>query len=83
MRWMKLEPIIQSEVSQKEKHQYSMKVTVKLLSRVRLSATPWTVAHQAALSLGVSIHMCYYTVLVYFFLAYFTRYNRLQLHPSH
>ena len=22
MRWMKLEPIIQSEVSQKEKHQY-------------------------------------------------------------
>ena len=23
-RWMKLEPIIQSEVSQKEKHQYSM-----------------------------------------------------------
>ena len=24
MRWMKLEPIIQIEVSQKEKHQYSM-----------------------------------------------------------
>ena len=24
MRWMNLEPIIQSEVSQKEKHQYSM-----------------------------------------------------------
>ena len=24
MRWMKLEPIIQSKVSQKEKHQYSM-----------------------------------------------------------
>ena len=24
MRWMKLEPIIQNEVSQKEKHQYSM-----------------------------------------------------------
>ena len=24
MRWMKLEPLIQSEVSQKEKHQYSM-----------------------------------------------------------
>jgi len=23
MRWMKLEPIIQSEVSQKEKYQYS------------------------------------------------------------
>ena len=24
MRWMKLEPIIQSEVSQKEKHQYRL-----------------------------------------------------------
>ena len=24
LRWMKLEPIIQSQVSQKEKHQYSM-----------------------------------------------------------
>ena len=24
MRWMKLAPIIQSEVSQKEKHQYSI-----------------------------------------------------------
>ena len=24
MRWMKLEPIIQSEVSQKEKHHYSI-----------------------------------------------------------
>ena len=24
MRWMKLEPIIQSEVSQKEKHQYNI-----------------------------------------------------------
>ena len=24
IRWMKLEPIIQSEVSQKEKHQYSI-----------------------------------------------------------
>ena len=24
MRWMKLEPIVQSEVSQKEKHQFSI-----------------------------------------------------------
>ena len=32
MRWMKLEPIIQSEVSQKEKHQYSM--LLSLFSRV-------------------------------------------------
>ena len=28
MRWMKLEPIIQSEVSQKEKHQYSVLVHI-------------------------------------------------------
>ena len=48
MRWMKLEPIIQSEVSQKEKHQYIM--LLLLLSRfshVRLCATPETAAHQA------------------------------------
>ena len=31
-----------------------MKVKVKLLSRVRLFATPWTVAHQAPLSMGFS-----------------------------
>ena len=29
-----------------------------------------------------SIYMCLYTVLVFFFLAYFTLYNRLQFHPS-
>ena len=43
MRWMKLEPIIQSEVSQKEKHQYSMLLLLLLLSgfsRVQLCATP-------------------------------------------
>ena len=30
-----------------------------------------------------SIYMCYYTVLVFFFLTYFTLYNRLQFHPPH
>ena len=30
-----------------------------------------------------SIYMCQYTVLVFFFLAYFTMYNRLQFHPTH
>ena len=35
MRWMKLEPIIQNEVSQKEKHQYSIS-SVQSLSRVWL-----------------------------------------------
>ena len=42
MRWIKLEPIIQSEVSQKEKHLYSM-LLLLLLSRfscVRLCVTP-------------------------------------------
>ena len=29
------------------------KVKVKSLSRVRLFATPWTVAHQAPLSMGI------------------------------
>ena len=38
MRWMKLEPIIQSEVSQKEKHQYSM--LLNCFSRVQLCVTP-------------------------------------------
>ena len=28
MRWMKLEPIIQNEVSQKEKHQYSTSMNI-------------------------------------------------------
>ena len=30
-----------------------------------------------------SIYMRQYTVLVFFFLAYFTLYNRLQFHPPH
>ena len=29
------------------------------------------------------IYMHYYTVLVFFFLTYFTLYNRLQFHPPH
>ena len=45
MRWMKLEPIILSEVSQKEKYQYSIySDIVKLLSFVQLFVTLWTVA---------------------------------------
>ena len=54
MRWIKLEPIIQSEVSQKEKHQYSMLLLLSHFSRVRLCGTPWTAAHQAPLSMGFS-----------------------------
>ena len=55
MRWMKLEPIIQSEVSQKEKHRYSM--LLLLLSRFShdwLYVTPWTAAYQASPSMGFS-----------------------------
>ena len=33
MRWMKLEPIIQSEVSQKEKHQYSILTCIYGISK--------------------------------------------------
>ena len=42
MRWMKLEPTIQNEVSQKEKHQYSILMLLLLsrFSRVQLCATP-------------------------------------------
>ena len=39
MRWMKLEPIIESDVSQKEKHQYSM-LLLSHFSPVWLCATP-------------------------------------------
>ena len=53
MRWMNLEPIIQSEVSQKEKNKYCNSL-VHSLSHVRLLATPWTAAHQASLSMGFS-----------------------------
>ena len=38
-----------------DRHSYLREgLYVKLLSRVRLFATPWTVAHQAPLSLGFS-----------------------------
>ena len=55
MTWMNLEPIIQSEVSQKEKDKYHMLLLLpRRFSRVRLCTTPWTAAHQAPLSLGFS-----------------------------
>ena len=37
MRWMKLEPIIQSEVSQKEKHQYSILTYMELRKMVMIT----------------------------------------------
>ena len=41
MSWMKLEPTIQSEVSQKEKHQYSI-LTMALHSSTLSWKIPWT-----------------------------------------
>ena len=49
MRWMKPEPIIQSEVSQKEKHQYS-----RLMHIYGIYTTPRTAAHQTSLSFTIS-----------------------------
>ena len=47
MRWMKLEPITQSEVSQKEKHQYSILMHILEKAMATHSSTlawkiPWT-----------------------------------------
>ena len=44
----------QSRVSPRDKNKYCMEVEVKLLSRVRLFATPRTVAYQAPPSKGFS-----------------------------
>ena len=39
MRWMKLEPIIQSEVNQKEKHQYSILTHIYIYMKFRKMVT--------------------------------------------
>ena len=39
MRWMRLEPIIQSEVSQKEKHQYSISIHIYMEFRKMVTMT--------------------------------------------
>ena len=44
MRWMKLEPIIQSEVSQKEKHQYSILTHIWNLEKKKIQRL-YPVAH--------------------------------------
>ena len=51
VRWMKLEPIIQSEVSQKEKHQYSISSVQFSCSVMSNSVTPWIATCQASLSI--------------------------------
>ena len=42
MRWMKLEPIVQSEVSQKEKHQYSILMHIYMEFRKMVTITLYT-----------------------------------------
>ena len=42
MRWMKLEPIIQSEVSQKEKHHYSILTYIYMEFRKMVTMTLYT-----------------------------------------
>ena len=37
MRWMKLEPIIQSEVNQKEKHQYGIRIYTEFRRMVTIT----------------------------------------------
>ena len=56
VRWMNLEPIIESEVSQKEESKYSLLLLMLLsrFSRVRPFATPWTAAYQAPPPMGFS-----------------------------
>ena len=49
MRWMKLESIIQTLWSQKEKHQYSVSSVTQLCLTL---CDPWTIACQAPLSMG-------------------------------
>ena len=39
MRWMKLEPIVQSELSQKEKHQYSILMHIDMEFRNMVTIT--------------------------------------------
>ena len=48
--WMKLEPTVQSELSEKEKDEYCIS-SVQSLSHVRLFVTPWIAARQASLSI--------------------------------
>ena len=46
MRWMKLEPIIQGEVSQKEKHQYSILMYIYIYMEFRKMITMTQYARQ-------------------------------------
>ena len=61
MRWMKLEPIIQSEVSQKEKHQYSIltHAAAKLLQSCPTLCDPMDCSLP-----GFSVHGIFQTIVL-------------------
>ena len=60
MRWMKLEPIIQSEVSQKEKHQYSIS-SVQFSSVTQLCPTLCNPMNSSTPGLPVQHHLPEFT----------------------
>ena len=49
IRWMKLEPIIQSEVSQKEKHKYS--ILTHIMNDI-ITYTQWNISQLLKMKLG-------------------------------
>ena len=58
MRWMKLEPIIQSEVSQKEKHQYSILTYIYIEFRKMAVITPYARQQKRHRCLEQSFGLC-------------------------
>ena len=90
MRWMELEPIIQSEVSQKEKHQYSiLLLLLSHFSRVRLCAThrrqptrlprPWD---SPGKNTGVGCHFLLQPNALLLLLLLLSRFSRVRLYTT-
>ena len=58
MRWMKLEPIVQSEVSQKEKHQYSILTHIYMEFRKMVTITLYARQKRRYRSIEQSFGLC-------------------------
>ena len=58
------------------------RLVIIFLSRSKHPLISWLQSPSAVI-LEPKKYMCYYTVLVFFFLACFTLYNSLQFHPPH
>ena len=58
MRWMKLEPIIQSEASQKEKHQYSILMYIYMEFRKMVMMTLYARQQKRYRSIEQSFGFC-------------------------